>query len=70
MVKRKPIAEILRAERKKQGYSVSEIAKETGLSQSALNKFFSGQREGVRLEAADILLEFFNLSVVKDPKAK
>ena len=70
MAKNKPLAEILRSERERQGYSVSDVANETGLSQSALNKFFTGQRDGVRLGVADVLLDFLDVSVKPNKKAK
>jgi transcriptional regulator with XRE-family HTH domain len=39
--------------------SVYRIAKETGVDQSTLNKFLSGARANIRLDAADRLFQFF-----------
>lgn len=58
------LAEHLRQAARESGLSVYQIAKETGLSQSALNRFFNGTRENLRLDVANRLFQFFDLRVV------
>ncbi|VTR97019.1 xre family transcriptional regulator : : HTH_3 [Gemmata massiliana] len=50
------------------GLSLNTIAKESGLSQSQLSRFVSGERT-ISLESAAKLFEYFGLRVVK-PKQK
>ncbi len=49
---------------KDSGLSVNRIAQETGLNQSALNRFLNGTRENVRLDVADRLFRFLGLRVL------
>lgn len=58
------LAAILRNSARSSGLSVYEIAKESGVDQSTLNKFLKGQRANLRLDIADRLLTFFQLRVV------
>lgn len=45
------------------------IAKETGISESALSRFMSGER-GLSMEALDRLLEYLGLEVVERKTGK
>jgi transcriptional regulator with XRE-family HTH domain len=58
------LAAILRTAAQRSGLSVYEIAKESGVDQSTLNKFLKGDRANLRLDVADRLLKFLRLRVV------
>lgn len=51
------------------GLSRYRISQDTGIDQSALSKFYNGQR-GVNSDTLDVLGEYLGLSIVHDPKAK
>lgn len=53
------LAEHIRKAAADSGLSVYHIARETGVDQSTLNKFLSGQRANIRLDVADRLYRFF-----------
>ena len=59
------LAEHIRAAADTSGLSVYRIAQETGLDQSALNRFLNGTRDNLRLDVADRLFRFFGLEVVQ-----
>ena len=63
------LAASLRAAADQSGLSVYRIAKESGVDQSTLNKFLSGQRDNLTLDVADRLLEFFGMRLTK-PRRK
>lgn len=58
------LAAILRDAARRSGLSVYQIAKESGVDQSTLNKFLKGDRDNLRLDVADRLFKFFRLRVV------
>jgi transcriptional regulator with XRE-family HTH domain len=68
--KEESLADHIRAAAKESGMSVYQIAKETGLDQSALNRFLNGTRDNVRLDVANRLFEFFELRVVRPRRRK
>ena len=43
------------------GLSVYRIAKDTGVSQAALQRFIAGNRENIRIDTADKLASFFQM---------
>jgi transcriptional regulator with XRE-family HTH domain len=49
------LAAILRDTARRSGLSVYQIAKESGVDQSTLNKFLNGDRNNLRLDVADRL---------------
>lgn len=61
------LAATLRSAARRSRLSVYEIAKESGVDQSTLNKFLKGERANLRLDVADRLLTFFQLRVVHAP---
>ena len=64
MVRRSSLADHIRSAAKDSGLSVYQIAKQTGIDQSGLNRFINGTRENIRLDVADRLFRFFDLRVV------
>ena len=68
--KSRPIADAIRRAADKSGLSVYRIAKDTGLSQSALNRFFNGTRDNIRLDVGECLFEYFELHVAGEKKSK
>lgn len=58
------LATTLRESAHRSGLSVYQIAKESGVDQSTLNKFLKGERENIRLDVAERLFKFFRLQVV------
>lgn len=60
------LAAILRDAAERSGLSVYQIAKESGVDQSTLNKFLNGDRDNMRLDVADRLFKFFGLRVTSD----
>lgn len=64
------LAAILRDAAKRTGLSVYQIAKESGVDQSTLNKFINGDRDNLRLDVADRLFKYFGLRVVSQPRGK
>lgn len=64
------LAAILRDVAERSGLSVYQIAKESGVDQSTLNKFINGDRDNLRLDVADRLFKYFGLRVVSQPRGK
>ena len=64
------LAAILRDATCRSGLSVYQIAKESGVDQSTLNKFINGDRDNLRLDVADRLFKYFGLRVVSQPRGK
>ena len=64
------LAAILRDVAERSGLSVYQIAKESGVDQSTLNKFINGDRDNLRLDVADRLFNYFGLRVVSQPRGK
>lgn len=64
------LAAILRDAAKRTGLSVYQIAKESGVDQSTLNKFINGDRDNLRLDVADRLFKYFGLRVTFDRRGK
>ena len=60
------LAAILRDAARESGFSVYQIAKESGVDQSTLNKFLNGDRDNLRLDVADRLFQYFGLRVTSD----
>jgi transcriptional regulator with XRE-family HTH domain len=60
------LAAILRDAAERSGVSVYQIAKESGVDQSTLNKFMNGDRDNLRLDVADRLFKYFGLRVTFD----
>jgi transcriptional regulator with XRE-family HTH domain len=58
------LADHIRCAAEESGLSVYRIARETGLDQSALNRFLNGTRDNVRLDVADRLFQFLGLRVL------
>jgi transcriptional regulator with XRE-family HTH domain len=57
------LAATLRDAARDSGLSINRIAKESGVDQSTLNKFISGDRDNLRLDVADRLFKFFRLQI-------
>jgi transcriptional regulator with XRE-family HTH domain len=64
------LAAILRDTANGSGLSVYQIARESGVDQSTLNKFLNGDRDNLRLDVADRLFKFFRLRVVPIGRGK
>jgi transcriptional regulator with XRE-family HTH domain len=64
------LAAILRQSAQRSGLSVYQIAKESGVDQSTLNKFLNGDRENLRLDVADRLFRFFGLRVTSVARSR
>ena len=66
MAKRQPkkLSDQLREAIRNAGCSRYEIARQTGIDQSVLSKFMSGER-GVSLATADLLCEFLKVDLTK-----
>lgn len=64
------LAAILRDTARGSGLSVYQIAKESGVDQSTLNKFLNGERDNLRLDVADRLFKYFGLRVVSQSRGK
>lgn len=64
------LAAIIRDTAERSGLSVYQIAKESGVDQSTLNKFLNGDRENLRLDVADRLFQYFGLRVTFDRRGK
>ena len=62
------LAATLRDTIRRSGLSVYQIAKESGVDQSTLNKFLNGARDNLRLDVADRLFKFFGLQVTRQGK--
>lgn len=62
--KKQKMSNRLRAEIEGSKLSRYRIAKDTGIEESALSRFMSGER-GLSMEALDALFEYFNLDVVR-----
>ena len=60
---KKPMSERIKAAVEASGKSRYRIAKETGIAESALSRFMSGER-GLSMQALDTLLEYLGLEVV------
>jgi transcriptional regulator with XRE-family HTH domain len=57
------IASTLRNAVRQRQLSVYQIAKDTGLNQSALNQFFNGTKAGLRLSTVQVLFDYLGLEV-------
>lgn len=68
MTKKKPpkLSDQLRQAMDNAGKTRYQIAKETGMNQSALGKFYHGQR-GLSIDTLDRLGECLNLQLVRRP---
>lgn len=64
------LAEILREAAKASRLSVYQIAKDSEVDQSTLNKFLKGERDNLRLDIADRLFRYFGLRVVPAGRPK
>ena len=62
------LAAILRSHIRRSGLSVYQIARDSGVDQSTLNKFMNGDRINLRLDVTDRLFRFFGLRVVRRHK--
>jgi transcriptional regulator with XRE-family HTH domain len=69
MPKKLPLSEQVRKAIDAAGVTRYRIAKETGLSESALSRFMSGERE-LSLPAVDRLAEYLGLSLCDQSKQK
>ena len=49
--------------REKKGLSQEELAKETGLSKSAISMYETGNREPKKLETLELLADYFNVDM-------
>ena len=63
-IQTKPMSELLKNAIAKSGATRYRIAKDTGIAESALSRFMSGER-GLSMEALDLLLEYLGLEVVE-----
>lgn len=61
----KPLSRQIRDAIDESGFTRYRISKETGLNQSALSKFYHGQRT-LSMESVDKLAEFLGLRIVMD----
>lgn len=61
--KRIKLSDTIRAEIERSDATRYHIAKATGIEQSALSRFMSGER-GLSMEALDALFEYFDLEIV------
>jgi len=59
------LAAVLRTFARGSGLSVNQLAKASGIDQSALNRFLNGTRDNIRLDVAGKLLAVLGLRVVK-----
>ena len=57
------LADHVRRAASRSGLSVNQIARESDVDQSTLNKFLNGTRDNLRLDVADRLFCYFGLSV-------
>ncbi len=64
------LAAILRDAARRSRLSVYQIAKESGVDQSTLNKFMNGDRNNLRLDVADRLFKFFGLRFTRQPERR
>jgi transcriptional regulator with XRE-family HTH domain len=64
------LAATLRDTAERSGLSVYQIAKESGVDQSTLNKFLNGDRDNLRLDVADRLFQYFGLRVTSERRGK
>lgn len=64
-----PLSDQLRRAIARSGVSRYRIAKETGVSQSSLALFVSGER-GLSMEAMDAVGQYLRLKIVKAPVAR
>lgn len=64
-----PLSDQIRQAMDDSGFSRYRIAKETGIDQSALGKFYHGER-GLSTEAMDAIGEYLGLRIVMDRRAK
>ncbi len=62
---RRTLAEHIRAAASGSGESIYQIARNSGVDQSTLNKFMKGTRTNLTLEVADKLFEYLGIDVVK-----
>lgn len=64
------LAAILRDTAQRSGLSVYQIARDSGVDQSTLNKFMNGDRDNLRLDVADRLFKYFGLRVTSDRRGQ
>lgn len=64
------LAAILRDTAQRSGLSVYQIARDSGVDQSTLNKFMNGDRDNLRLDVADRLFKYFGLQVTSDRRGQ
>ena len=71
MTKRQPkkLSDQLREAIRNAGCSRYEICRQTGIDQSVLSKFMSGER-GVSLATADLLCDFLEVGLTKQRRGK
>jgi transcriptional regulator with XRE-family HTH domain len=62
------IASTLRNVARQLQLSVYQIAKDTGLNQSALNQFFNGTKAGLRLSTVQVLFDYLGLEIRQKQK--
>jgi transcriptional regulator with XRE-family HTH domain len=62
------IASTLRNVARQRQLSVYQIAKDTGLNQSALNQFFNGTKAGLRLSTVQVLFDYLGLEIRQKQK--
>ena len=67
--KREKMSDRIRTVIKSAEQSQYRIAKETGIEQSTLSRFMSGER-GLSMDALDTLFEYFDLEVVSRRKQR
>ena len=65
----KPMSERLKDAIATSGTTRYRIAQDTGIAESALSRFMSGER-GLSMEAIDQLLEYLGLEVVEKSKSR
>ena len=57
------IADTLRKTIKRRRLSIYQIAKDTGLNQSGLNRFFNGTKAELQLSTIQVLFDYLGLEV-------
>ena len=63
------IAATLRNSAQQRQLTVYQIAKDTGLNQSAMNQFYSGTKTGLRHSTVQLLFDYLGLEI-RHKKAK
>jgi transcriptional regulator with XRE-family HTH domain len=65
----KPLTDQLRQAIAQSGMTRYEIAKQTGISEATLSRFFTGARAGLSMQALDALGECLSLKIVSGRKS-